>query len=544
MSILSPLEVAELEGLAQLSDLSRLQKRRYWELTQFELRGIKPRTERHAEKTALLEKLAEDFGDIETELKGMRELNARWKDPLASPEDRPSAVFRNPKLRREFTQVLTLWNKDRIEDSLSRIQKVLKDEKASAGATDEEWVKLLTLRFRLALELSDTALAGETYQAMKSRSRCSPDTSQAGFLLAIHSLVKNDAARGLEILNTQCDPDASPFNRIKRMYWKARLRAATGVPRVEAYKELLATRVPGYYQYLAKAWLKERMEFPPNSFGTSAVLNTPVELPSNVVEIISKAKERLDASLRRDASVYLIRASQILRDNPTKEGIDGLLYVAHLLQASSQPLEAMRLYAFVSQELQEETPSLKGVSLDFLGEMFPRPFATEIELTCGEWSLDPDFVFALMRQESAFNAGAISSADARGVLQILPSVAREVARRQRYPYFQDRSLFHVNENIKMALGHLVTLKTKVNHPFFMAASYNAGYDRFLRWWRRYGTYPLDAFVEMIPVNETKNYIKLVTRNYLHYRAQRNGGWVEPDLFPLEGYSPGPLARNP
>lgn len=541
MSHLTGEEVQELELLGQRHDLDTLQKRRLWELTGYEIRGIKANTPRYREKVALQTALAAELVDLDSELRNVKDEILAWKDPSATPEEKPSASFRSSKLRREYTQVLSIWNKDHLEEAMKKIQMVVGDEKLMADATPEEWTKLLTLRFRLAVELDQTTLAVDSYQGIKAHGKCTPDSAQAAFLLSIHYLVKNEGAKGLEVLESQCDPDVSPYNRIRRLYWQGRLKASTGIPRALAYKELLATPVPGYYLYLAKAWMKERLEFPVGAFGQPSVLRAPLELPSRVVELIEKSKERLGTNLKKESSVFLVRASQLLRDQRSKESVDGLLYVAHLMQASAQPLEAMRLYAFVSQELQGESATYKGVPLDFLAEMFPKPFATEIELKCQEWGLDPDYVFALMRQESAFNAGALSSADARGVLQILPSVAREIARQKRYPYFQDRSLFHVNENLKMALTHLVTLKAKVEHPFFIAASYNAGYERFSRWRRRYGNYPLDAFVELIPVNETKNYIKLVTRNLLHYRAQRNGGWVEPNLFPLEGFNAGPVA---
>lgn len=541
MSHLTPEEVQELELLHQKNDLTVLQKRRLWELTGYEIRSLKPNTPRYKEKTEFQSNLALQLGEVDAELKAIKEQNSAWKDPSATPEEKPSASFRSAKLRREYTQVLSIWNKDRLEEAMRKITKTLGDDKLMGDATDEEWTKLLTLQFRLAVELDQTPVAVTAYETMRSHGKCTAETAQAAFLLSIHWLVKNEGAKGLQVLDDQCDPDKSPYNRIKTMYWKGRLRASTGMPRNQAFKELLTTPVPGYYLYLAKSWMKEKLEFPLGAFGQPSVLRTSLQLPSKVVEYIERAKERLNANLKKEASVYLLRASQLLREKLTRESLDGLLYVAHLMQAAAQPLEAMRLYAVVSQELQEDAPENKTIPLDFLGEMFPKPFSTEIELKCQEWGLDPDYVFALMRQESAFNAGALSSADARGVLQILPSVAREIARQKRYPYFQDKSLFYVNENLKMALTHLVTLKAKVDHPFFIAASYNAGFERFSRWRRRYGNYPLDAFVELIPVNETKNYIKLVTRNLLHYRAQRNGGWVEPDLFPLEGFHAGPVA---
>ena len=79
-------------------------------------------------------------------------------------------------------------------------------------------------------------------------------------------------------------------------------------------------------------------------------------------------------------------------------------------------------------------------------------------------------------------------------------------------------VFRGNENLKLAIFHLHQLQTVAPHPALVAASYNAGINRVGTWWKRSGRYPLDVFVELVPVNETRNYIKLVLRNYLYYKG--------------------------
>src|SRR5262249_36812764 len=72
----------------------------------------------------------------------------------------------------------------------------------------------------------------------------------------------------------------------------------------------------------------------------------------------------------------------------------------------------------------------------------------------------------------------------------------------------------------------------------IAASYNAGLSRVNGWWKRNGTHPLDVFVELIPINETRNYVKLVLRNYIHYKALRTGGAVDVGFIPFRLPTPG------
>ena len=116
----------------------------------------------------------------------------------------------------------------------------------------------------------------------------------------------------------------------------------------------------------------------------------------------------------------------------------------------------------------------------------------------------------------------------------MPSLARSLSHQWSYqPYYSDRLLFDADENLKLSTFHLSQLRVLAPHVVLMSAAYNAGMSRVSGWWKRFGALPLDVFVEFIPVNETRNYVKLVMRNYIYYKALRSGGVVDSNLIPFQ-----------
>jgi soluble lytic murein transglycosylase len=123
-----------------------------------------------------------------------------------------------------------------------------------------------------------------------------------------------------------------------------------------------------------------------------------------------------------------------------------------------------------------------------------------------------------MRQESAFNPLARSSADAFGLMQLLPRVAKSSALKNNIPLNQDADLFKPHVNIPLGSAHLSDLWEKYNGQFILAvASYNASEKAIQNWLStRYRGDSLE-FIEDIPYEETRSYVKLVMRNLVFYQ---------------------------
>jgi soluble lytic murein transglycosylase len=134
-------------------------------------------------------------------------------------------------------------------------------------------------------------------------------------------------------------------------------------------------------------------------------------------------------------------------------------------------------------------------------------------------------VFAIARQESAFNPAAISSAGARGLLQLMPTTAKQVAKDNGMPYDKGRLTSDPGYNATLGAAHLGDLVDKFGGSYVMTfAAYNAGSSRVADWVRRYGD-PRDPsvdvvnWIESIPFTETRNYVQRIIENLQVYRAR-------------------------
>lgn len=161
---------------------------------------------------------------------------------------------------------------------------------------------------------------------------------------------------------------------------------------------------------------------------------------------------------------------------------------------------------------------------------FPRAFWGHVLRYSLEYKLDPYLVLAVMREESRFNPMVLSWARAHGLMQIIPSTGRGVARLIGIrPYYTYR-LFEPELNIKMGCYYLSSLLKRFNgNPYLALAGYNGGPVRVKTWvtkWQRdKGELDIDEFVEVIPLRETRRYVQKVMNSYLEYKRiyDRNAG---------------------
>lgn len=147
---------------------------------------------------------------------------------------------------------------------------------------------------------------------------------------------------------------------------------------------------------------------------------------------------------------------------------------------------------------------------DDLSIRFPVVFKKEIERATKKSGMDTAWVMALMRQESAFQPDARSSAGARGLMQLMPKTSRYVARllRQRRPKISD--LYIPNTNIKLGTHYLKKNLQKFNrNKVLTTAAYNAGPHRVKTWLPKAGSLDADIWTETIPFKETRNYVQRI-----------------------------------
>jgi soluble lytic murein transglycosylase len=150
--------------------------------------------------------------------------------------------------------------------------------------------------------------------------------------------------------------------------------------------------------------------------------------------------------------------------------------------------------------------------------LFPRPFWQELTRDAAANQLDPHIVASLIRQESEFNPSAISTANAMGLMQLLPSVGKGLAKQMKIKHFSPDELLVADTNLRLGTRYF---RQMVDHfggqVEYALAAYNAGSDR-VDDWRKNGNFAdMEEFVESIPFTQTREYVQAIMRNAVIYK---------------------------
>jgi soluble lytic murein transglycosylase len=151
--------------------------------------------------------------------------------------------------------------------------------------------------------------------------------------------------------------------------------------------------------------------------------------------------------------------------------------------------------------------------------LFPQPYWSALVGYSQANGLDPYLVASLIRQESEFNAGAVSRANAYGLMQLLPSVGKSMAKRQKMKGFKTADLLNPTVNLQLGTVNLRQVLDRFGgQQEYALAAYNAG-DVPVRQWMSSGDYKdIPEFVESIPYTETREYVQAILRNRQMYSA--------------------------
>jgi soluble lytic murein transglycosylase len=150
--------------------------------------------------------------------------------------------------------------------------------------------------------------------------------------------------------------------------------------------------------------------------------------------------------------------------------------------------------------------------------IYPFPYRESVLAEAAERDVDPFLMAGLIRQESAFWARALSRADARGLMQVLPSTGAELARSLGPAGFRaDDHLFHPEVNVHLGMAFYSDLRRRFgDSPVILLSGYNAGPTRARRWSRLPEADDPLRFTEWIPFTETQRYVKNVLLNRAVY----------------------------
>ncbi len=158
----------------------------------------------------------------------------------------------------------------------------------------------------------------------------------------------------------------------------------------------------------------------------------------------------------------------------------------------------------------------RTVQLHDFNLRFPTPYRTELQAHLRENELDEAWVYGLMRQESRFVTRAKSAVGAAGLMQIMPQTARWAARQLHLRDYRKTLIHDMEMNLKLGTYYLKSVLSSFdNNPVLASAAYNAGPARARQW---LAERPLEGaiYIETIPFDETRDYVKKVMSNTVYY----------------------------
>jgi len=356
--------------------------------------------------------------------------------------------------------------------------------------------------------------------------------SQARFRAALAHLSANRARAAAPALDAiASDPAAPGADRTRALYWAAfaRLpaepakndrRAATKRAAAEAlFARVVADEPLSWYGLLARQRLVALGKAPAPPFGER--IRPDPEPPARAVKApTATAETLLRLGLLRDAEAEIARAT------------DGLSREDHI---------ALWQRAHATERLHDMARSTFGADLGrpprgdarrAWAFAYPRPYRALVEAEAAAAEVPPTLVWAVMRQESSFDADVVSVADARGLLQLLPTTAARVAQELGVPFSEDQ-LDVPMHNVRLGARYLGALLKRYRGQAVPAiAAYNGGPHAVDSWLDSFGDRPTDEFVERIPFDQTRNYVRRVTSAWARYRYLYEGTGDWPFEVPL------------
>jgi soluble lytic murein transglycosylase len=411
----------------------------------------------------------------------------------------PAALKKDPSYL--FSRALYLRRSNQLAEAADIIVQAPRDPELLVDG-DEWWAEQRMIA-RTLLDKGDPQLAYKvaSHHAAESSAQQIEAEFHAGWI-ALRFL--NDPARAANHFATVAKTASTPISMSRVAYWQARAAEAAGSGEdAKLFYMRAADNPTTYYGQLAHTKLGLNVSLrtidPLTDEERSAFESL---VPVQAVKLLQEIGEtELSLGLYSDLAQTLTDRGQL----------DALAAIA-TSQKNARAILAIGKIA-----------SQRGFPLD--QHAYPVTGIPEFDPVGDE--VEPAMVYAIARQESAFNARAVSSAGARGLMQLMPATAKRTAQRFGVGFSLDRLVEDPAYNAKLGSAHLGELMEDWKGSYILAfASYNAGGGNVKKWIDAYGDprksqVDVVDWVERIPFYETRNYVQRVMENLNVYRQRLN-----------------------
>jgi len=297
-----------------------------------------------------------------------------------------------------------------------------------------------------------------------------------------------------------------PRQSARWRYWAARAAERTRDPQLarQLYESVLAD--DNFYSMMAAARLGRPLSPHPEKLVIDKVQLAQIEqLPEFV-----RARELLLSDLRPMANVEWLYGLDTLSEDASRQAIHFAARLGWYEQAVA-------------------TATGQRVFNDY-ALLYPRPFDREVRSAAKFADLSDELIYSVMRQESLYRRDAVSSAGARGLLQLLPETARRTARSWKRPPPGRDDLFDPSTNVTLGAAMLRTLIDRFNGQTIVAlAGYNAGPNAAKRWLPSEAI-DADVWIENIPYNETRSYVQRILWHSVVFKWLETGEPQQTDVW--------------
>lgn len=288
-------------------------------------------------------------------------------------------------------------------------------------------------------------------------------------------------------------------NDTRYLYWKARSLEAAGEDSLALYSTLMKKN-RDFYSIMSYVKTKGSLE----QSGTNEIqksfgyTNTARATPSS-----SKKSDRVEAlfdlGLLREVLLELIYIS---RDH---NSIEDILYIGSKFQELDEYKNMVNLA--IKLPYTEKLHHL----------LYPLAYWDSVEGFSKKYSTDPLLVISVAREESRFDTKARSPAGALGLMQLMPRTAYRFSSKLNLGIHTTQQIYDVKNNLHIGIYYLSSLINEFGSYSYALAAYNAGEEAVKKWMRQGNYKSIDEFIEDIPYNETKNYVKRVITTFFEYK---------------------------
>jgi soluble lytic murein transglycosylase len=388
-------------------------------------------------------------------------------------------------------------------------------ETAASKTEGAEGIGSLNLAAVSAYYLGDFSKANRYFVRVNEKSGGRESSLKALFWMAMVAIRKNDFQMAISQLERLLVLPGNYDFQLKARYWLWRCLQKTKGEQAKEHAKILAKEFPmSYYGLRAKA-----------------------ELAGNVLKPIKeqkRAKIKLwltDAEMKSwfrfetlVASGWFPQAQEELDRLPQPVTVEGFLVFARLWGVADN----YRRATYLTWRAWDEGPGL--IDKTILQNVFPVHFSAALKTQSQKRKMDTTWLLALIRQESSFYRRAISPAGAKGLMQLMPATAAEVAKELNMSISDKQDLFDPEINISLGSRYFEKMLTiNAGNLGVALACYNAGPTRTRKWIRRRNLKlkpsndPFsDLWIEELPWSETSLYVKRVYRNILVYKWLDSG----------------------